>query len=71
MRSGQRWKRIADVLPFGWIDLVNVDLMDTVELVQAMQRTDTEWKHQAVRQVVNDCDADSSLLVDLCTSLER
>ena len=60
-----RWKRIAGVLPFGWIDLVNVDLMDTVELVQAMQRTDTEWKQQAVRQVVNDCDADSSLLVDL------
>ena len=60
-----RWKRIADVLPFGWIDLVNVDRMDTVELIQAMQRTDTGWKHQAVRQVVNDCDADSSLLVDL------
>ncbi|MEC7113305.1 MAG: hypothetical protein VXW72_07165, partial [Candidatus Thermoplasmatota archaeon] len=60
-----RWKRIADVLPFGWIDLVNVGRMDTVELIQAMQRTDTGWKHKAVRQVVNDCDADSSLLVDL------
>ena len=60
-----RWKRIADVLPFGWIDLVNVGRMDTVELIQAMQRTDTGWKHQAVRQVVNDCNADSSLLVDL------
>ena len=60
-----RWKRIADVLPFGWIDLVNVDRMDTIELVQAMLRTDTGWKQQAVRQVVNDCDADSSLLVDL------
>ena len=39
--------------------------MDAIELIQAMQRTDTGWKHQAVRQVVNDCDADSSLLVDL------
>ena len=44
---------------------MNVDRMDTIELVQAMLRTDTGWKQQAVRQVVNDCDADSSLLVDL------
>ena len=43
--------------------------MDTIELVQAMIRTDTAWKQQAVRQVVNDCEVDSSLLIDLVTLL--
>lgn len=65
-----RWKRIADVLPSGWVDLVSVDQLNAVELVQAMHQTDTSWKQHAVRQVVNSCDADSSLLVDLVSLLD-
>jgi len=65
-----RWKRLADVLPFGWIDLVNVDQFDAVSLVKAMHQTNTPWKQQAVRKVVTYCDADSSLIVDLVPLLD-
>ena len=65
-----RWKRIATVLPFGWIDLVQVSELDAVSLVQAMSQTDTAWKEQAVRQVLHACDANSSLLVDLVPLLD-
>ena len=65
-----RWRRIVDVLPFGWIDLAKVDQFDAVSLVQAMHQTDTSWKQQAVRQVVSYCDADSSLIIDLVPLLK-
>ena len=65
-----RWKRIADILPHGWIDLIPVDALDAVALVKAMTQTDTEWKQKAARQVINAFDSNSSLLVDLVPLLE-
>jgi hypothetical protein len=65
-----RWKRLSNVLPFGWIDLVEVNDLDAVSLVQAMAQTDTVWKQHAARQVINSCDSNSSLLVDIVPLLD-
>ena len=65
-----RWRRIANAIPNGWVDLVSVSDLDTISLVQAMTQTDTAWREQAVRQVINSVDSDSSLLVDIVSLLD-
>ena len=65
-----RWMRIGSILPPGWIDLISVDELEPVALVKAMTQTNTEWKHKAVRQVMDDFDSNSSLLVELVPLLD-
>ena len=65
-----RWRRIGDVLPQGWVDLIPVGDMDAISLVKAMSRTETEWRQKAVREITNAFDSNSSLLVDLVPLLD-
>jgi hypothetical protein len=65
-----RWKRVADVLPDGWVDLISVEALDAVSLVKAMTQTDTTWKQKAARHIMHVFDSNSSLLVDLVPLLE-
>ena len=65
-----RWKRIGAILPQGWVDLVPVTALDAVTLTQAMAHTDTAWKQEATREVINAFDSNSSLLVDLVPLLD-
>lgn len=65
-----RWKRIGDVLPQGWVDLIPIQDLDAISLVKAMVRTETDWRQQAAREVVNAFDSNTALLVDLIPLLD-
>ncbi|MBI99408.1 MAG: hypothetical protein CMB71_04500 [Euryarchaeota archaeon] len=67
---GSRWKRIGDVIPQDWVDLIPVGELDAISLIKAMSRTGTGWRQEAVREITNAFDSNSSLLVDVVPLLD-
>ena len=65
-----RWKRIEDVVPQDWVDLIPVGELGAISLIKAMARTGTGWRQEAVREITNAFDSNSSLLVDVVPLLD-
>ena len=65
-----RWKRIGDVVPPDWVDLIPVGELDAISLIKAMSRTGTGWRQEAVREITSAFDSNSSLLVDVVPLLD-
>ena len=65
-----RWQRIHEVLPDGWVDLLNPHSMDINSLIKGMARTSSDWKKHALSVLMMRLSNEKSLLLDVAKMLD-